>query len=172
MNGKVRHTWEYSREKIKELDDFPPQSRLGWRRVHVFKNMDLLGIYDYEGLVKINKTSQLLWVYPGGRHHDFWVTPDGSAYVLNNKKEIRKDLNAQTPVNSDYIAVLDASGVESWGARPQFINAAVISKSIAKHNHSHPSALLRLRSCACRWPTWRRICVHSTGKCPRRSIGC
>lgn len=114
MKGKLLHYWRYPREKIiwhSELSD-RSQSYRGWRSFYAFNNLDLLVIYDYLGLAKIDKNSRLKWVFKGGCHHDLWLTQSGEIYVLGFSDEKKPELYGDALIVCDYIIILDHSGTE------------------------------------------------------------
>jgi len=115
MDGKVLHTWKYSAENI--WPDYKKEALVTgvsdyWRRVKLFENGDLLVIFSYLGLIKIDKNSNLIWKYKGGCHHDFHIAKNGIIFVLTSKERIIKSLNSKVPVIEDYITVLNPEGKE------------------------------------------------------------
>ena len=113
MRGKILHRWHFAPEKRwPQRYRKPEMKRLRyWRRVYLFPNGDLLGIYPNGGMVKINKDSELIWSYEGRCHHDLEVTAEGSIFVLTRKVEIIPELHPD-PVLIDYITQLDDQGRE------------------------------------------------------------
>lgn len=112
MQGRELHKWSYDYSRIQPDYKPPKQSHNHqfWRRVHLFENGDLLGIFEGLCLIKLDKDSNLLWVYHGGVHHDLFVADDGKIYVLTRKAVIDPKYNAKEPLLEDFIAVLDSQG--------------------------------------------------------------
>ena len=52
------------------------------RRAYVYPNGDLLAIFEYIGIFKLDKDSNVLWKSLSQNHHDFEVTPDGTIISL------------------------------------------------------------------------------------------
>ncbi len=115
--GRLLHYWRCLREKIiwETSDTLRPKYR-GWRCFFAFKDLDLLVIYDYLGLAKIDRKSRLKWIYKGGCHHDLWVTHNGDIYVLGSRHEKEAFYNDNIMI-SDYIIVLNSSGKEQHRIR-------------------------------------------------------
>lgn len=115
MDGKVLHKWQLHIEQA--LPDFKPKNpkhyaHRYWRRVHLFENGDLLVIFEGLALVKIDKNSNLLWVYDGGAHHDLEVAEDGRIYVLTRHAVLNPRYNAKEPILEDFICILSPTGQE------------------------------------------------------------
>ncbi len=111
MEGRRLHTW------TQEFRDVWPDRDLGdygtaewWRRAYLYPNGDVLAIYDRLGLIKIDKSSNLVWSYAGNTHHDIEVMEDGRVYVLEIEELSRPELNPDGTVSDDFITVLDAEG--------------------------------------------------------------
>ncbi|MGA1874829.1 MAG: aryl-sulfate sulfotransferase, partial [bacterium] len=113
MAGNVLHSWDLSRTKIwSKIAKKITTPIDGWRIAKVYPNLDLLAVYESLGLIKLDKNSQLLWVYSEAAHHDVWIDPSGDLYVLIQKIEKHPKLNENVPVINDYIAILDSAGEE------------------------------------------------------------
>jgi len=130
MNGVIVHKWACSfgiawpdeKETIKrEL------SRTGWRWAHLLKDGNVLAIFDYIGMVKLDKYSNPVWIYPEKRfdgndltmrgcHHEAAVADDGRIYVLTYK--LHGDLgfsklpflSDEVRFTEDFITVLTPKG--------------------------------------------------------------
>jgi hypothetical protein len=114
MEGKLLHEWSYDQDiawpKGKDRVLLDRLHRRFWRRAHLFPNGDLLAVYDGSGIVKLDRSSQLLWVNANGAHHDVDVSSDGSIYVLTRKAHVNPEINATKPVLEDFIEVLGPGG--------------------------------------------------------------
>ncbi|MBN2564321.1 MAG: hypothetical protein JXB46_01280 [Candidatus Eisenbacteria bacterium] len=117
MRGNVLHKWTYSfmdawrQGPGGEL----PRSSKGagfWRRAHLFKNGDVLAIFDGHGIIKVDRNSKLVWARFGGFHHDLDVMSDGRIYTLLREPKIIPRINPDHPVLEEFIVVLDADGSE------------------------------------------------------------
>jgi hypothetical protein len=111
MKGKERHRWRYDITRIRGKKCDSPKC-LYWRRVHLMENGDLLAIFEGHLLIKIDKNSHLLWSYWGGAHHDLFILPEGSIYVLTRKAVIDPKYNRTEPVLKDFIVILSPGGKE------------------------------------------------------------
>jgi hypothetical protein len=80
MDGQQLHRWGLPFERA-----FPGTQRevldaagtQFWRRVRLLENGDLLAIFDYHGLVRIDRESKLQWGKRGQYHHDLWLGEAG-----------------------------------------------------------------------------------------------
>lgn len=116
MDGTVVHHWSKSFDEVwgtvPESPEGAYRGRQYWRRAHLFENGDLLVIFDGEGIVKLDSRSNVLWAARGGYHHDAHVMPDGSIYTLKRETKLVPRINPKEPIREDFIAVLDAGGLE------------------------------------------------------------
>jgi len=112
MEGKILHTWRY--RNACEIWKIFPCNKPGasnWRRGHLFKNGDLLAIYEGIGLIKLDKESNLLWSYTSSRapHHDLEVIENGNIYVLTMEKKMIPRIS-KTYVYDEFISILSPEG--------------------------------------------------------------
>lgn len=112
MDGRTLHTWRYPLRRLwPDLAKDPAMAKLEyWRRAYLFPNGDLLGIYEGQGLVKLDARSHVLWSHRGGIHHDLEVTADGDIWVLDRDGKLIPRLNPAEGVLEDMITVLKADG--------------------------------------------------------------
>jgi hypothetical protein len=112
MEGKVLHTWTCPFNVVWPGRPTPEQGygHLNWRRAYVYPNGDLLAIFEGVGLVKLDKDSELQWVYPGNAHHDLDVLENGDIYVLSRTAHMIPRINKEKPILEDFITLLDANG--------------------------------------------------------------
>lgn len=84
MSGTVLHTWSYDRDDVwPSLSDVDTERpRRYFRRVRLMENGDLLAIYEYTGIVRLDADSKLVWAHQGWNHHDIDVDREGRIYVL------------------------------------------------------------------------------------------
>ncbi len=112
MTGKILHRWRYPMRRLwRDLARDPAMAKLEyWRRAYVFPNGDLLGIYEGQGMVKLNARSRVLWSYRGGIHHDLFVAEDGTIYTLDREGKVIPRINPRAGVLEDFVTVLSPSG--------------------------------------------------------------
>lgn len=117
MQGQVVHQWQADFDTV--FPDVPASTdkwydqdhwRNYWRRVHLEGNGDLLAIWEGNGLVRLNKRSEVLWACPGMFHHDLEVLPDGSIAVLNRRLARIGQFNSNNLFLEDLVTILDSSG--------------------------------------------------------------
>jgi hypothetical protein len=109
MTGEVLHTWTYDFAGIWPERPRTRDTRF-WRRAHLLGNGDLLAIFDGEGVVRLDRDSNLLWAYGGGSHHDLEVTDEGRIYVLDRELADVPWIHPRLPTLVDFITVLDLEG--------------------------------------------------------------
>ncbi|MFH1501578.1 MAG: arylsulfotransferase family protein [Candidatus Eisenbacteria bacterium] len=112
MDGNVLHSWTLGFLDVWPDYDGPVQDPAGqvWRRARLLENGELLAIYDYLGLVKLDSDSRLIWSRLHGNHHDLDVLDDGTIYVLEHELRLVPRVHERQPVSEDFIAVLDPDG--------------------------------------------------------------
>ena len=114
MQGVPVHTWQYEFARafpdVEGDGEAPGQGY--WRRVALLDDGSLIGIYEGQGIVKIDRDSELQWAVPVGAHHDLQVLPDGTIYFLERHVELLPRIHPSDPILHDSIVVLDANGKE------------------------------------------------------------
>jgi hypothetical protein len=122
MEGSLVHEWGISFENAWP-NPLPfrteREHREFLRRAHLFPNGDLIAVFEYTGLVKLDKDSNVLWKYPGQNHHDLAVSENGEVYSLASENlklsEIRKKYpgsHYKGDIVDDRIVVLSPDGRE------------------------------------------------------------
>lgn len=96
MSGKAIHVWS---DGISQ-----------WSHVEMYRNGDLLGIFENKNLVKLDWNSRVKWRKPMRVHHDISIAEDGTIYVLARKDELILDHGGILPLLNDYIFVLSPEG--------------------------------------------------------------
>jgi hypothetical protein len=114
MRGELVHRWE-----VAYRDAFPeaPADALArdgtryLRRVHLFGNGDLLAVFDYFGLVRLDRESRVLWARAIPVHHDVFAAGDRIYALAEEIHEVER-LWPGRRVREDEIRILDADGGE------------------------------------------------------------
>lgn len=110
-SGSVVHEWTLPRDSV--WWDSPLAQRqqfVGLRAATVLPDLSLLAVYDYLGLVKVDRRSRIVWLLRNGAHHDFWITDDGDIHLLTHDYELRPEIHPEVPTVVDSITVLDPEG--------------------------------------------------------------
>jgi hypothetical protein len=116
MEGRVVHRWGHSFDNIWE--DGPPDElsentgRNYWRRVRLLPDGSLLAVFEGQCLIKLDRDSRLLWVFPEQAHHDIEIDQDGTVYTLVRDARIDTLINPSSLIVADYIVSLAAGGTE------------------------------------------------------------
>lgn len=126
MHGEVVHRWElpYSRARPKppNIPASMDESLVCFFATYLYPNGDLLVVFhglqewiNGLGLAKLDKDSNLIWMYPGNVHHDVDVAEEGTIYALSQKivEELPAGLQRlYSPCLFDYLVVLSPDGKE------------------------------------------------------------
>jgi hypothetical protein len=100
MEGRVRHSWSRAGSEY-------------WARVHLYPNGDLLAITSKPyRLMKIDRSSDVLWTYEKPAHHDFDVLADGSIWVLVREATTREHIHDGSWLLDDLLVHLSPGGRE------------------------------------------------------------
>ncbi|NNE43976.1 MAG: hypothetical protein HKN12_07190 [Gemmatimonadetes bacterium] len=109
MDGEVRHRWRYA-----YADAFPdhlPEKRTlsteFWRRAHLLRDGSVIAIFEGQGILRVDRDSNLVWAVHNNAHHDLAVTPDGELLVLTRTAHVVEHVSPKHPVLEDYLCVLD-----------------------------------------------------------------
>jgi hypothetical protein len=114
LEGKVLHEWRYDPRREPSLTEVRTRkTRRGLkyiRKVHLYPSGDLLALFDWGGIVKLDKASQKLWFHAGAFHHDIDVQSDGTIYTLDESKAEAPALGRGTRIRDNSVVVLNAEG--------------------------------------------------------------
>ena len=100
MEGRHRHSWSRAGSEY-------------WARVHLYPNGDLLAITSKPyRLMKVDRRSDVLWVYDEPAHHDFDVLADGSIWVLVREATTREHIHDGSWLLDDLLVHLSPGGRE------------------------------------------------------------
>jgi len=112
MDGEVLHRWQYDYNSA-----FPEHSRpvispglRYWRRVHLLEGGGLLAIFEGQGIIRIDRESNLVWASSEGAHHDLEVLPDGRILVLTRSLTTKPELSADQLVLEDFVTEMSQDG--------------------------------------------------------------
>ncbi len=112
MDGDILHRWtcrfEDAFPAVALADDSSFSSR--WTSARLLPDGDVLGIFGGLGMVRLDRSSRILWAHEGGEHDDIAVTEDGTIYVLGGAMNKVAWVNQKEPVLEDFVFVLDAEG--------------------------------------------------------------
>jgi hypothetical protein len=109
MEGRLMHRWELPFEEA--FPDLEPYDRtLCWRRARLLPDGGLLAIYEYAGIVRIDRESKKIWAYSERNHHDLDIDQEGSIYVLSQKNRRNPRSDALELIGDDVITILSDDG--------------------------------------------------------------
>jgi hypothetical protein len=98
MEGKVLHKWH--------------RQRLGdnWHHAELLPNGDVIVVLKDKAVIKLDKSSALIWSYRTRAHHDLWVHDDGNIYFITREATIVPDIDLARKILIDKIVVLSPEG--------------------------------------------------------------
>lgn len=107
MEGEVVHRWVGSPA---ETEGGPTPFGPWWRTVHLLPDGALLAQTDYGSLARLDRDSNVEWVFGGRTHHDFAVDGRGHIFVLVGRAAATPHLEGH--VLQDFLVELDPEGRE------------------------------------------------------------
>jgi len=122
LDGNVIHEW-----KVAFADVWPKPLKFNvveehkefLRRAHVYPNGDLLAIFEYIGIVKLDKNSNIIWSNARRHHHDLKVLDDGTIVTLRKVKRLPEKIRMVLGRNAvfksaseDVISFISPDGTE------------------------------------------------------------
>jgi len=112
MAGEVIHRWSvpdavYEAAGRQILALRPGQYEI--MGTHLYPNGDVLFIISYRVLAKLDRCSNLQWIFPGQPHHDLEVLDDGRILVATRRSRETKHSATQT-YNDDQLVFLSPEG--------------------------------------------------------------
>ncbi len=116
LDGNVVHRWHCAFERAWGDDlPFEVQDRVKnyFRRAWLYPNGDLLAVFSYVGIVKLDKDSTILWKRANRQHHAVDVDAAGNIYTLTSHvgQRLRLErIDLPRDQTSDSIEVLSADG--------------------------------------------------------------
>lgn len=115
MDGTILHKWEITFKEVwpdsltfyiyKEHKQFI-------RRARVYPNGDLLCVFEYIGLVKLDRHSDVIWKYTGINHHDIDIAQNKKIYSLGHSYQSVRFRYPDFPYEGrdDFILILTPDG--------------------------------------------------------------
>ncbi|MCB1182818.1 PQQ-binding-like beta-propeller repeat protein [bacterium] len=120
-DGRPVHTWEVPFRTVwPDSVPFPvhPEHREFLRRAEVLPNGDLIGLFEYVGIFRVDRAGRVLWRDASLQHHDLQLLPDGGILTLARRLVPPADLEAHLGAGTvpfrnllvDDVLLMDASG--------------------------------------------------------------
>jgi hypothetical protein len=111
MEGKILHTWKYDFRDAcpDDVAEVHPGQRW-FRRAKLLENGELLAVFDYAALIKLDRDSRLLWARCQAYHHDIEVDSSYRILTLEAKPAVMSRDQKDFPVQVDFLAILDLDG--------------------------------------------------------------
>jgi hypothetical protein len=111
MQGRVVHSWSLPYDEVPgapAVED--PQLVDAWRYARLLPGGELLALYEGHALVKLDRSSHLLWAYNGRAHHALDVGADGSIYALARRAALVPWVHPTEAVLADSVVQLSPEG--------------------------------------------------------------
>ena len=109
LDGETLHSWQHT-----FTDACPDGDPEGvdnfFHRARVLPNGDLLAIFDYDALFRLDRDSRLVWAKCRRYHHDFTLATDGQIYAV--RRQLRRVFHDGRPINilDDVLEILSPRG--------------------------------------------------------------
>ena len=115
MAGKVVHTWsttegQPSATEKKWAGLWPQLDLGGWHQVELAPGGGLYVILGYHMLMKLDRSSRILWRAPVPAHHDLDIGSDGRLYVLIARRAKVRGPQGPMTILDNHVAVLSPGG--------------------------------------------------------------
>ena len=112
-SGAVLHRWSKPIQEVwPDAGRTEPDATYSkyWRNAALVDDGGVVAIFDYIGLVRVDRDSRLVWASRCGCHHDLQLMPDGSIYALTAARTTRAVQGARIPIVEDFITHLTPTG--------------------------------------------------------------
>jgi Arylsulfotransferase (ASST) len=109
MDGAVLHEWraDFSMIWPELAHKADREQAVFFRRAYLLDDGGILAIYEGFGMLRLDRTSKLLWSRENLAHHDLQVLEDGTLVVLTRKAHLVPRINPDKPILEDYVSWLD-----------------------------------------------------------------
>ena len=111
MEARVLHRW--SGDFHRTFPAAPPdpeaesRGRHHWRRVYLLADGGLIAIHEGQGLLRIDRASEVVWASDLRAHHAAEVSEQGELWVLTRKLHSAPYRGAPRPLAEDFVSVVD-----------------------------------------------------------------
>lgn len=115
MDGRVVHRWRCRFERAfpgRTGDHISEDAVLYFRRARLLPDGGLLALYQGLGLIRLDRSSELVWARPLPVFNDLRLSGDGRILTLVKEPREIPELGRDGPVLEDSVVVLDADGRE------------------------------------------------------------
>jgi hypothetical protein len=109
LDGETLHSWRQTfaeacpRSDPTEVDDF-------FQRARLLPNGDLLAIFDYDALIRLDRDSRLIWAKCRDYHHDLTLDEDGRIYTVRRQRSIVPRGSRRRWILDDVLEILSPRG--------------------------------------------------------------
>lgn len=111
MDGEIVHSWKTDFATACKSQGAPKHHGQKWlRRARLLPDGSLLALFDYAGLVKLDRDSNVLWSRCKNYHHDIAVDDGGRIYTLGAAPLTVKRDGKDVYLMTDVVVVFDADG--------------------------------------------------------------
>jgi len=160
-DGTVLHTWRKTYEELfADKLHGEGRGRSYWRRVHLFDDGSLLAVFEAQGLVKLDRDSNVVWRLHEAVHHDVKIGGDGVITTLTRKALVKPRVNPRRPILEDHIARIapDGTVLKEVSVVDALLDSEFASVWTQRKNHGdlfHTNAVVVLDGrWADRLPSW------------------
>ena len=111
MDGEILHEWRYDYERACP-EHFDPDSphQAGWGRARALDNGDVVALFHYNALIRVDKDSRLIWALCEPYHHDIAIGEDGLITTIRTDPRTDPRISGRHEFQDDAIAILQPDG--------------------------------------------------------------
>ncbi len=114
MKGHLLHKWSYEARRIwpsVRSDERRFEHDDAWSRAKLLPGGDVVAIWEYVGIARVDPSSRLEWALPNAANHDIALAPGGDIYTLTREIHALPDVNpAGRDVWEDFVTILSPEG--------------------------------------------------------------
>lgn len=112
MRGELLHAWSFTYADACPARELPPEvlGQRFWRRARLLPDGGVLAILDYAALIRLDRSSKLVWARCEPYHHDLDIDAEGTIYALRSEPTTLDLGGGERPIDADVIDVLAADG--------------------------------------------------------------
>ena len=133
IDGQVVWTWTVDVRKI-----FPEAATLRanheLRVAHVYPDGGIVAMISHCGLVRLDRSSRVIWAYHGYVHHSFCVAPSGAIWVLEKKEWLVPGLGRGEPIWEDFAVEISPEG--------RFVRRVSVLEALRRSSYAPMMALV------------------------------
>jgi hypothetical protein len=113
MRGVVHHRWAFAASRLwpgLKVSEERFEHDSYWNRALLLPGGDLLVVWEYIGMARLDRGSRLKWAVRNAANHDLAVDREGRIYTLTRRIKTLPEINPDAPVFEDFVTILSPEG--------------------------------------------------------------